>query len=73
MIKFCFACLFTAIIIASLFTSTTRESFLPKLPKKMATKTKQTFHKHRRKLKNRINKHYENLTNKFTAVKIKYL
>lgn len=70
MIKFCFACLFAVIIISSLFKSIKREPFLPR---KMVTKTKQTFHKHRRNLKNNINKHYENLTNKLTAVKIKYL
>lgn len=70
MIKFCFACLFAVIIISSLFKSIKREPFLPR---KMVTKTKQQFHKNRRKFKHHINKHYENLTNKLTAVKIKYL
>jgi len=70
MIKFCFACLFTSIILFTLFKSTMKEPFIPK---KMGKNVKKRYNKHRRNLKKHLNKHYENLTNKFTAVKIKYL
>ena len=70
MIKFCFACLFTSIILFTLFRSTIKEPFIPK---KMGKNVRKQYNKHRRNIKKHLNKNYENLTNKFTTVKIKYL
>ncbi len=70
MIKFCFACFFVAIIISSLIKTIKREPFIPK---NMGKKVKQHYNKHRRNIKKKLTSHYDNLTNKFTSVKIKYL
>ena len=70
MIKFCFACFFIAIIITSLIKTIKREPFIPK---NMGKKVKQQYNKHRRNIKKKLNNQYENLTNKFTSAKIKYL
>jgi len=39
----------------------------------MGKKVKQHYNKHRRNIKKKLTSHYDNLTNKFTSVKIKYL
>lgn len=70
MIKFCFACFFIAIIIGSLAKTVKKEPFVPK---NIGTKVKQHYNKQRRNIKKKLNDHYDKLTNKLSAVKIKYL